>query len=463
MPIDASIPLQVRPGPAIDPASALAQVMQLKQLEQQGQAQQQASVLRDQQIENEKLSIAAKQRTQAGQTALAAAIKDPANRTPDGAVNHEQIATRLSEQFPDVAEAWLKQTSANAEALEKVRATTRAHAEAAQEAIGSLAASSTNAREFEASLGLLASQGIIDEPTATKIAQDAEAAGPDGWKAIRDQYVHLSPTMRKAAITAETPAGLKATADLAKTEAETKKLQAEVAGTLPQTPAQVETTRHNQEMEKIGRLSVGRAEASAAEVARHNRAMEDSARMTKTARPVIACDAEDLANFDTSLDDLKVLKNTITNATGTSAAIGAALPNWVTNVTGWGTDAKKKQALIDRVKQVIGKTLEGGVLRKEDELKYEKILPTVGDAPAIVQSKLEGLDAAITKRKSRRLEALEDAGFNVEKYKARAPDTTPPVQPVDAPKGPPIGTPGTINGQSAVWKTVNGITGWYAR
>ena len=40
-------------------------------------------------------------------------------------------------------------------------------------------------------------------------------------------------------------------------------------------------------------------------------------------------------------------------------------------LTGWGTDAKKKQALIDRVKQVIGKTLEGGVLRKEDEVKYE--------------------------------------------------------------------------------------------
>lgn len=202
MPIDAAIPLQVRPAAPIDPMSALAQVMQLKHLQQQGEVQQQQARLRDQQLQAGQLEIAAKQRTQAGQAALAAAIKDPTNRAPDGAVNHEQIASRLSEQFPDVAEAWLAQTSKNADALDKLQSTKRAHAEAAQEAIGSLAASASNEREFEASLGLLASQGVLDEATATKVAQQASDAGPEGWKAIRDQYVHLAPSSRKAALSA---------------------------------------------------------------------------------------------------------------------------------------------------------------------------------------------------------------------------------------------------------------------
>jgi hypothetical protein len=36
--------------------------------------------------------------------------------------------------------------------------------------------------------------------------------------------------------------------------------------------------------------------------------------------------------------------------------------------------SRKVQAEIDRVRQLVGKALEGGVLRKEDEEKYKKIL-----------------------------------------------------------------------------------------
>lgn len=154
------------------------------------------------------------------------------------------------------------------------------------------------------------------------------------------------------------------------------------------------------------------------------------ARSRTQGRPVTAGNAEELADFDTSLDDLEVLRAAIApldpktgqpvpGVTGARAQIGAAMPAWATDIFGWGTDAKKKQALIDRVKQVIGKTLEGGVLRKEDEVKYEKILPTIKDANEIVISKLGGLDAAIAKRKERRLEALEDANYDVSKFRAR--------------------------------------------
>ena len=96
--------------------------------------------------------------------------------------------------------------------------------------------------------------------------------------------------------------------------------------------------------------------------------------------------------------------------------VDSALWTPITNLTGWGTEAKQKQAQIDRVKQVIGKALEGGVLRKEDEAKYEKILPTIKDSPELVRAKLNGLVAAIEKRHGRKLEALESAGYDVSRF-----------------------------------------------
>jgi len=146
-------------------------------------------------------------------------------------------------------------------------------------------------------------------------------------------------------------------------------------------------------------------------------------------RSVTSGDAGRIAEFDTSLDDLGTLKATLfpdadlTQATPTSKAvtgagakIGAMLPNVVTEMTGWGSDAKSRQGVIDRVKQVIGKALEGGVLRKEDEVKYEKILPTIGDPPAVAKSKLEGLEKAIVQRRQRFVDSLESANFDTSRY-----------------------------------------------
>lgn len=142
-------------------------------------------------------------------------------------------------------------------------------------------------------------------------------------------------------------------------------------------------------------------------------------------RPVVSGVASRMAELATSLDDATALRAALDNsdsgasATGLLARIGAAAPNAVTEYTGFGEDAKKKQAMIDRVKQVIGKALEGGVLRKEDELKYTKILPTIGDPPAVVRSKLDGLDAALRMRMQNEIDALSDAGYDASAYQTR--------------------------------------------
>jgi len=142
----------------------------------------------------------------------------------------------------------------------------------------------------------------------------------------------------------------------------------------------------------------------------------------KPGRPVLSSDANRIAEYNNSLLDVDELAKTIEGvkgATGPRAQVGAALPNAITAVTGWGRDAKQKQAVIDRVKQVIGKTLEGGVLRREDEYKYARILPTIGDDPAVVTTKLNGLRAAIERKRDETLSSLEDANYDVGKFKAR--------------------------------------------
>ncbi|HEX6038864.1 hypothetical protein, partial [Longimicrobium sp.] len=105
-----------------------------------------------------------------------------------------------------------------------------------------------------------------------------------------------------------------------------------------------------------------------------------------------------------------------------------------------GSDAKQKQATIDRVKQVIGKALEEGVLRKEDEEKYKKILPTIGDPPDVAKAKMDGLWDAIQRRRQTQLDALSDAGYDTARFRERAPRErtapTSPGQPTGARKNP---------------------------
>lgn len=150
-------------------------------------------------------------------------------------------------------------------------------------------------------------------------------------------------------------------------------------------------------------------------------------------RAVTAGDAADIAELNTSLDDLNTLERQL-GQTGAASKVGAMLPNVVTEFTGWGESAKQRQAVIDRVKQVIGKALEGGVLRKEDEYKYVKILPTIGDPPEVARTKIAGLRTAITQRRGRRLETLGQSGFDTSKF-----DTAPTSGAISDPASDPLG------------------------
>ena len=78
------------------------------------------------------------------------------------------------------------------------------------------------------------------------------------------------------------------------------------------------------------------------------------------------------------------------------------------------SDARKAQADIDRVRQTVGKALEGGVLRKEDEVKYKKILATLADTPETALYKIDALTATISRDIQNFKEAQAGAGRFIE-------------------------------------------------
>lgn len=91
----------------------------------------------------------------------------------------------------------------------------------------------------------------------------------------------------------------------------------------------------------------------------------------------------------------------------------ANMPNAIVRSTGLGAITKARGAIIATARQVIGKALEGGVLRKEDEAKYLLMLPALTDSAEIAQSKLDTLQTMLEERYNARLQYLEDTGYNI--------------------------------------------------
>lgn len=92
-----------------------------------------------------------------------------------------------------------------------------------------------------------------------------------------------------------------------------------------------------------------------------------------------------ISDLQTGLNGLQELKTTIAGKTDQLGPIKglAALNPW--------SSAKKLQANVDLIRQKVGKALEGGVLRKEDEDKYKKILATLTDTPETASYKIDAL------------------------------------------------------------------------
>lgn len=97
-----------------------------------------------------------------------------------------------------------------------------------------------------------------------------------------------------------------------------------------------------------------------------------------------------ISDTRSAIRDVSRLKETINNANLTGPLTGLRALN------PYDTDSRELQAEIDRVRQKVGKALEGGVLRKEDEEKYRKILPTMTDTKVVAMKKLQKLEKTLS-------------------------------------------------------------------
>lgn len=102
-----------------------------------------------------------------------------------------------------------------------------------------------------------------------------------------------------------------------------------------------------------------------------------------------------IADTETGLQSLQGLSQNIGQSGANSPVIGQ-----LRGLNPFDTEAQSLQANIATAKQIVGKALEGGVLRKEDEYKYAKILPKLGDTDAVAQYKIQQLVDLISSRLS---------------------------------------------------------------
>jgi hypothetical protein len=74
--------------------------------------------------------------------------------------------------------------------------------------------------------------------------------------------------------------------------------------------------------------------------------------------------------------------------------------------------AQTLQSQIKASAQEFGKFMEGGVLRKEDEAKYEKMFPGLGDTPEVARNKLAIVNKLLIDRQNSDVKALRESGFD---------------------------------------------------
>lgn len=82
----------------------------------------------------------------------------------------------------------------------------------------------------------------------------------------------------------------------------------------------------------------------------------------------------------------------------------------------YDTQAQTVDAQMRAASQSIGRYMEGGVLRKEDEEKYRKMLPTLTDTPDVAANKLSLVEKMLSDKQNSDVTALKDQGYDTQGF-----------------------------------------------
>ena len=125
-------------------------------------------------------------------------------------------------------------------------------------------------------------------------------------------------------------------------------------------------------------------------------------------KAIPATQVTNMADVQSSISQMSALKTTINEYKDIMGPIGGRLKS----LDPYNTRAQTFQANMTLVAQLVGKALEGGVLRAEDVKKYLKILPQITDTPEIAQGKIDNVMNQLNVKLSETQRGLESAGYN---------------------------------------------------
>jgi len=141
------------------------------------------------------------------------------------------------------------------------------------------------------------------------------------------------------------------------------------------------------------------------------RAMIDQGLLMTQDIPVTVIDR--LADFDVALHELASLSGLVKN---NPDMFGPIAGRWFKTLiwTEIREDAKSIIGRYDDVRQTVGKAKEGGVLRKEDEAKYLRIIGSIEDEPKVALFKIRHLLKSLKFQRDRYLGYVKQAGMYVD-------------------------------------------------
>ncbi len=92
----------------------------------------------------------------------------------------------------------------------------------------------------------------------------------------------------------------------------------------------------------------------------------------------------------------------------------------------YDTTSQTANSQLTAAAQMVGKYMEGGVLRQEDVAKYQKMLPQLSDTPQVAKNKLENVQKLLSDKQQQYIRDYQTAGFDASGF-GNEPASTPVV------------------------------------
>jgi hypothetical protein len=407
MPIDTSIYNTPPPQPFNSPFQTLGALGALQRQQQEIQSAKTLEAERQQKIIEQ-------QKAQQSADTFHAIIGNP-NLTPEAvraqiqAKAPEHLAA-FDESVAKIQEAADKHNESLAhyhEAMAKAQETTQNVISATANEI---AAHGYNPLAFEVGLRTVEARIPDFKAQADLMRQEALKNGPDwikeqvqGWQKQSDlkTAAEIPEVAAKAALAQKINAGTSPTGVTSEQQAAEADRQ-----------AQLRVAQGNLAVNQ-GRLTVEQQKAKDEAAAKTAKAAQG--------RPVQAADINKISDLDKSISELKDLGNKLSTGQGMGGMArieNAIVPGGLAPYVPGAEAAKETAANIALARQVAGRAIHGGVMRKNDQEQAEQYMPKQDDPPQVVQAKLANILKLANDSKIGHIENLKRGGFDVSGFQS---------------------------------------------